>query len=92
MSKTTFDASAHEPEGHVGHFGAGGTGSLRLATWLVGLGLVALFASPASASAVPPAVFAVAGDAFLTLLGVSGLAALTARSERWHPSGAARRP
>lgn len=64
---------------------------MRVVTWLVGLGLVALFASPAAASAVPPEMFAVAGDAALTLVGVSGLAALTARSERWQPRMGPRR-
>jgi hypothetical protein len=48
--------------------------------------LVAFLAGPASAAALPPPVLAAAADAALSIIGLSGLALITQRSERW-PQG-----
>ncbi len=48
--------------------------------------LVAFLAGPASAAVLPPPVVAAAADAMLSIIGISGLALITRRSEHW-PQG-----
>jgi hypothetical protein len=62
-----------------------GIGTMKISACLVLL-LVAFLAGPASAAVLPAPVVAAAADAMLSIIGISGLALITRRSERW-PQG-----